>query len=636
MEPATLPASPFARCGFLREGSCLRNEHGKLEHARKAAWEDPGSRGTEDDVNKVTFTKTEDERVPIMLRGVSFAFLRAYCDFLKQTGKQHANSGQIVNGIHTTSSATDWQEFDVRKDAHCVKSACVKSGLSFVETCMDDGVTHNSDGRPFFGPINTFVSYTWRGEGISFVSMVGALETTLRREYGPSAFDDFYFFVDIFACCQHRNEAVPRDQCPNFIDVSKFETIIVECERLVFYCFPVTNPLALERVWCLYEIMKAKSCGIRFSVALSEGDEQNFVEALVNDSDLMNSMFGDIDARNAEATNPEDKSRIFLQIQESVGFDELNLMVKSEMRTWIVETCSRVATLRSDEPSVLDGIASGFVTMGLLQRACDLYSQALELVIASPRGPDHPDVARMLNKLGEAEEKQANYTAARKCFDRALKIFAKSSGWGHQDVATSRRKLGDVETHLGNYSAAKEHFEQALAVYFETLGPDHPDVARTHGNLGHIAEKLGDYDTAKAHYHKTLLIRERTLDRNHVFIAMAHNNLGCVARETKAFADAKFHFGVDLRISTEALGPDHPDVAWTQGDIASTLGFEALSQGNTENAKVHLTRSLPYYEKVAVLSSDPHVVHIKEVLKELGMGSGSGTSIAEAEESGSR
>mmetsp|Transcript_50008 Transcript_50008/g.141300 ORF Transcript_50008/g.141300 Transcript_50008/m.141300 type:complete len:250 (+) Transcript_50008:135-884(+) len=99
----------------------------------------------------------EDARLPMLDRGVSLAFLRRIIDELTALGRD-IDAGQWLNGVHTTSSATDWKEFDRAKDPYCGKACCLSTGLSFVETCIIAGMTHDPITRmPYFGRMNTFV-----------------------------------------------------------------------------------------------------------------------------------------------------------------------------------------------------------------------------------------------------------------------------------------------------------------------------------------------------------------------------------------------------------------------------------------------------------------------------------------------
>ena len=60
----------------------------------------------------------EDARVPMLQRGVTLAFLRRIVRELTALGRHDIDAGQFLNGVHTTSSSTDWKEFDRSRDAY--------------------------------------------------------------------------------------------------------------------------------------------------------------------------------------------------------------------------------------------------------------------------------------------------------------------------------------------------------------------------------------------------------------------------------------------------------------------------------------------------------------------------------------
>ena len=124
---------------------------------------------------------------------------------------------------------------------------------------------------PFFGKINTFVSYTWRGKDITLLGMVTAIEETVARETEkfPRA-QDLFFFIDIFVCAQHRMIRRESGSCPNATDVGKFEPI-VRTVAYVLVCSPLKDRL-LSRVWCLFEIMKAIENNVEITVLLGRAD----------------------------------------------------------------------------------------------------------------------------------------------------------------------------------------------------------------------------------------------------------------------------------------------------------------------------------------------------------------------------
>ena len=60
----------------------------------------------------------EEARVPMVQRGVTLAFLRHLMLELAALDRSDIDAGQFLNGVHTTSSATDWREFDRSRDGY--------------------------------------------------------------------------------------------------------------------------------------------------------------------------------------------------------------------------------------------------------------------------------------------------------------------------------------------------------------------------------------------------------------------------------------------------------------------------------------------------------------------------------------
>ena len=73
---------------------------------------------TYEPITKPTFSTSEDQRVPITHRGVSYAFLEAYVKYLKELNRPRANSGQIVHGIRTQKHFLWHEDFKAWLDEH--------------------------------------------------------------------------------------------------------------------------------------------------------------------------------------------------------------------------------------------------------------------------------------------------------------------------------------------------------------------------------------------------------------------------------------------------------------------------------------------------------------------------------------
>ena len=134
MAALTAPASPLPG-GILETLSAL----GQQRH--------PGSHTV------AALGPEEDARVPMLQRGVTLAFLRRIVRELTALGRHDIDAGQFLNGVHTTSSSTDWKEFDRSRDAYrwvCVARPAWRSasghtlGRSHKQTLLSTLTPHPS------------------------------------------------------------------------------------------------------------------------------------------------------------------------------------------------------------------------------------------------------------------------------------------------------------------------------------------------------------------------------------------------------------------------------------------------------------------------------------------------------------
>jgi tetratricopeptide (TPR) repeat protein len=121
----------------------------------------------------------------------------------------------------------------------------------------------------------------------------------------------------------------------------------------------------------------------------------------------------------------------------------------------------------------------------------------------------------LLSQVGLYLRHRAQYTDARVQLARALAIDEAVYGPDHPDVATILNNLGSVLQDLGDLQGARFHYERALAIDEAVYGPDHPDVATILNNLGLVLQDLGDLQGARFHYERALAIFINSLGSEH-------------------------------------------------------------------------------------------------------------------------
>ena len=98
---------------------------------------------------------------------------------------------------------------------------------------------------------------------------------------------------------------------------------------------------------------------------------------------------------------------------------------------------------------------------------------------------------------------------------------------------------------------------------------------------------------------------------------MNYNNLGEVARHQGKYEEAKAYYQKALKIQVSKLGGDHPGTVLSKANIKSVFGSEAANQNDTTTAVGHFTRAVELYDTIPGVQMDPHVLRVKERLKEL-------------------
>jgi tetratricopeptide (TPR) repeat protein/transcriptional regulator with XRE-family HTH domain len=173
-------------------------------------------------------------------------------------------------------------------------------------------------------------------------------------------------------------------------------------------------------------------------------------------------------------------------------------------------------------------------------------------------GPDHPDVARVLNYLAVLYWSQGKYAEAEPLHQRALHIREHALGPMHLDVASSLHNLALLYWSQGKYAEAESLYLRASPIFKQALGESHPIVAQALNNLALLYRDQGKYAEAEPLYQQTLYIQEQTLGPDHLDVAFPLNNLAELSLELGKYAEAERLFRRALHIWGQQLGPEHP------------------------------------------------------------------------------
>jgi tetratricopeptide (TPR) repeat protein len=254
----------------------------------------------------------------------------------------------------------------------------------------------------------------------------------------------------------------------------------------------------------------------------------------------------------------------------------------------------RKRALGPEHPEVADILNN----LGVLHQAAgdfteaeQFYKDALTLK-EKALGVNHPSVAKTLFNVADFYRVRGAFEEAERRYRRALTIFENTPGLDHLDVARANSAVASLYWSRGEYDKAEPLFRQSLAIREETLGENDAEVALARVRLAVLHHTLGDYARAESLYQRALPVLETTLSSKHKEYLGVLINLGQLRRAEKNYGEAEALYRRILDTLEESLGPEHPDVATALNNLAGVY----TSSGELAKAEPLVKRALTIRE----------------------------------------
>jgi tetratricopeptide (TPR) repeat protein len=120
------------------------------------------------------------------------------------------------------------------------------------------------------------------------------------------------------------------------------------------------------------------------------------------------------------------------------------------------------------------------------------YKRALTILEKS-FGPNHIEVAEVLNSMGLVLKKRADYDGAEAYYTRAIDIVHKTFGYDqeHYKLGIYYNNLADLDRKRTKFDNALRLYQRALTAIEKTLGLQHSEAAEILHNIGQVQHQLG-------------------------------------------------------------------------------------------------------------------------------------------------
>lgn len=212
-----------------------------------------------------------------------------------------------------------------------------------------------------------------------------------RRKIGK---DDIYLWISVLSVNQHfgRTEG-EKHHAPVVYPSGWFKNAFKDCidsiGHVLFVMSPLNNPVALKRVWCIFELyltITTKQC--KLDIVLSEEDEKYLIDNLIKDTDCILDYIDSVDSESARSSNIDQEEKLRSQIKAlNGGFKAIDGAVKDRLREWFAHAATEYIDAHREEYkqnlakyiSLLESVGKMLHHAGRLKQAQPLLAEALEL-----------------------------------------------------------------------------------------------------------------------------------------------------------------------------------------------------------------------------------------------------------------
>lgn len=191
-------------------------------------------------------------------------------------------------------------------------------------------------------------------------------------------------------------------------------------------------------------------------------------------------------------------------------------------------------SLPQGDPSIANALhaaGSACIDLGLLDESELHLGRALS-ILESAYGENHPELARVLDRLGWLSIYQSSREAMRgerprksvEYFSRAIRILGRTVG-ETAELAESLDNRGTIQVYIGNDDEAVKNKIRALVIREKLLGPDAKDTGVSYSNLAWLYGQLGQDELVVPLRKKALAVFEKHLVEDHPYRYLEKGNL---------------------------------------------------------------------------------------------------------------
>ncbi|MCA9705885.1 MAG: tetratricopeptide repeat protein [Myxococcales bacterium] len=209
-----------------------------------------------------------------------------------------------------------------------------------------------------------------------------------------------------------------------------------------------------------------------------------------------------------------------------------------------------------------------------------------------------------LMRLGRAYKALDRLDEAVRVWSSLIELLVALRGPEHPDLAAVLNNIATVRIELEQPREALQDLRRAESIVEATWGPEHPLMTLLWSNQGLALRQLGEGEQARALQERSLALRTALHGAHHPSLAVPLDELAELAREARQYDRALEILTQGLEIRRQAHGPTHPLVAESLMRIARVH----VDQGA-------MSEAMPLIEQaLAIEGQDPETLAELELL----------------------
>jgi len=179
------------------------------------------------------------------------------------------------------------------------------------------------------GPATHFMSWVW---SYRVSVMVKALQTWVEDQ----GVDVGSTFIWVCFFCNNQERILNEQSKEGSDDLERtFEARLRQIGQVLVLLDDWSKPRYLSRIWCIFETFQAFRLELPYTLILPPNAAKTLDEALQRGMHLeVTREWQSIDVANAEASRPQDATKVKELILRTASFDDVNSLVKSRLVDW--------------------------------------------------------------------------------------------------------------------------------------------------------------------------------------------------------------------------------------------------------------------------------------------------------------